>query len=305
VLLDDHGQDGANNLPPVAADAASHGDTTPSTGHRAATAPAAPTIAATASPTSDLAGAGITGSGPHSANSTVNTTRTARGPLSEPAQPAPYRVHRPPQPHSDRPHTGPFALATSAAPITSARSARRARPNTGNNTCVTPQPGHLDRRGRTRTTWAPTPRSTRATAQPHGASRCPHPGHPRSPAASRRSTDNRSASTASTAPSSATTALPALGQEITGRACAYPSSARCRRQPPDTTWPPQTSPHQHPQRRSTHHPSAPSQTPNTHPRGLPNGKISRNWQPAHSRDGLPIIQATFWQPDCRPCPDRA
>jgi Transposase DDE domain len=37
----------------------------------------------------------------------------------------------------------------------------------------------------------------------------------------------------------------------------------------------------------------------------PNGKVSRNWQPARSRDGLPIIRATFRQPDCRPCPDRA
>jgi transposase len=37
----------------------------------------------------------------------------------------------------------------------------------------------------------------------------------------------------------------------------------------------------------------------------PNDKTSRNWQPARSRDGLPIIRATFRQPDCRPCPDRA
>jgi transposase len=37
----------------------------------------------------------------------------------------------------------------------------------------------------------------------------------------------------------------------------------------------------------------------------PNHKTSRNWQPARSRDGLPIIRATFRQPDCRPCPDRA
>lgn len=36
----------------------------------------------------------------------------------------------------------------------------------------------------------------------------------------------------------------------------------------------------------------------------PNGKTSRNWQPASSRDGLPVIRATFRLPDCRPCPDR-
>jgi transposase len=37
----------------------------------------------------------------------------------------------------------------------------------------------------------------------------------------------------------------------------------------------------------------------------PRGKASRNWQPARSRDGLPVIRATFRQPDCRPCPDRS
>jgi hypothetical protein len=154
-------------------------------------------------------------------------------------------------------------LAASAAPITSARSARRARPNTGNNMCVTPHPEHLDRRGRTRTTRVPGPPSTRTTAQPQGASRYPHPGHPRSPAASRRSTEPGSASTVSTAPPSATTALPALGQQITGRACTYLSSARCRRQRPHTTQPRPASPHQHPQRRSSHHSSASSKTPNS------------------------------------------
>jgi hypothetical protein len=258
-----HGQDGANNLPPEAADAASHGDTAPSTGHRAATAPAAPTIAATASPTSDLAGAGITGSGPHSANSTVNTTRTASArSANRRSQPRTVSCGRPSQPAIARTPV-PLAFAASAAPITSARSARRARPNTGNNTCVTPHPAHLDRRGRTRTSCLPTPRSTRATAQPQGASRCRHPGHSRSPAASRRSTEPGSASTVSTAPPSATTALPALGQEITGRACAYPSSARCRPKRPDTTRPTPACPHQHSQRRSTHHSSASSETPNT------------------------------------------
>jgi hypothetical protein len=36
----------------------------------------------------------------------------------------------------------------------------------------------------------------------------------------------------------------------------------------------------------------------------PNGKTSRNWRETHSRQGLPIIQATFRAPDCTPCPDR-
>ena len=37
----------------------------------------------------------------------------------------------------------------------------------------------------------------------------------------------------------------------------------------------------------------------------PNGKTSRNWRQSTSRNGLPIIQATFRAPDCTPCPDRA
>ena len=77
MLIHNHGQDGASNLPPEAADAANHGDTAPSTGHLAATATAAPTIAATASANRDCAAAGTTGSGPQSTSSTVNATRTA------------------------------------------------------------------------------------------------------------------------------------------------------------------------------------------------------------------------------------
>lgn len=76
MLIHNQGQHGANNLPPVAAQAADHGDTVPSTGHRAATAAAAPTIAATASANNDPANAGTTGSGPQSTSSTVNATRT-------------------------------------------------------------------------------------------------------------------------------------------------------------------------------------------------------------------------------------
>jgi hypothetical protein len=37
----------------------------------------------------------------------------------------------------------------------------------------------------------------------------------------------------------------------------------------------------------------------------PNGKQSRYWREASSRDGLPIVQVTFRLPDCTPCPDRA
>jgi hypothetical protein len=138
------------------------------------------------------------------ANSTVNTTRTASArSANRRSQPRTVSTGRPSHAAIARTPV-PLAFAASAAPITSTRSARRARANTGSNTCVTPQPEHLDRRGRTRTTCVPGPRSTRATAQPQGASRCPHPGHPTSPAASRRSTEPASASTVSTAPPCAT-----------------------------------------------------------------------------------------------------
>ena len=77
MLIHNHGHDGDSNLPPEAADAANHGDTAPSTGHRALTATPAPTIAATASANPDPAAAGTTGSGPQSTSSTVNATHTA------------------------------------------------------------------------------------------------------------------------------------------------------------------------------------------------------------------------------------
>jgi hypothetical protein len=44
----------------------------------------------------------------------------------------------------------PAALAVRPAQITAAPSARRSRQLTGNSTCVTPQPWHRDRRGRSR-----------------------------------------------------------------------------------------------------------------------------------------------------------
>src|SRR5712691_1968210 len=96
VLLEGHGQDGASNLPPVTAEAATHGDPTPSTGHRAATAPAAPTSAATASATPDPAAAGTTGSGPTPTSSAVNATRTASArPANRRSQPRTVPSGRP------------------------------------------------------------------------------------------------------------------------------------------------------------------------------------------------------------------
>jgi hypothetical protein len=92
----------------------------------------------------------------------------------------------------------PAALATRAAPITTAASARRTRAPTGSSTCVHPHPAHRARRGRNRRRTTPPARSTRGRAYPHGPSRCPHPGHTSRPWASRRSTAAPSLPTVST-----------------------------------------------------------------------------------------------------------
>jgi hypothetical protein len=218
VLIDDHGQDGASNLPPLTAHAASHGDTAPRTGHRDATETAAPTIATTASANGDPDAAGTTGSGPVSTSSTVNTTRTASDrPAKRRSQPRTVSTGR----RSRAAITAngvPAALAANAAPITSARSARRHSATTGNNTCEMPHPEHIARRGRTATSAAPRPRRTRVVAHPHGDNRAPHSGQERSPTAKRRSTEAASTSTVSTAPPSATRPSRPLGQEHSGRA---------------------------------------------------------------------------------------
>lgn len=136
MLIVDQGQDGDNNRPPDAAQAANHGDTAPTNGHRAATATAAPTIAATASATARPVAAGATGSGPVSTNNTVNTTRTASARAANRRnQPRTVSTGRPRTAAIAR-HPTPAAFAASAAPITSTRSARRANATTGNSTCV-------------------------------------------------------------------------------------------------------------------------------------------------------------------------
>ena len=71
------GQPGAISSPPLAADAAVHTGTVPSSGQRCATATAAPAIADTAAATGPAAPAGITGSGLVRASSTVKNARTS------------------------------------------------------------------------------------------------------------------------------------------------------------------------------------------------------------------------------------
>lgn len=204
MLIVDQGQDGANNPPVVTALAANHGDTAPSIGHRAATATAAPTIAATASATGEPIAAGVTGSGHVSTSSTVNAARTtcARA-ANRRNQPRTVSTGRPSLSAIAR-HPTPAAFAANAAPITSTRSARRNSATTGSNTCVTSHRRQHARRGRTTATVPAGPRNIRGRAHPHGASRPAHPGHDTPPDASRRSTEPPSTSTVSTAPPCAT-----------------------------------------------------------------------------------------------------
>ena len=81
------GHPGASSSPLLAADAAVHTGTSPSSGHRAATAAAAPATADTAAATGPGELAGITGSGAVRASSTVKNTRTSS------ARPANRRSH--------------------------------------------------------------------------------------------------------------------------------------------------------------------------------------------------------------------
>lgn len=128
---------GAISLPPVTALAIHHGGTVPSTGHRDTIATRAPRIAATASANGDPDSAGTCGSGPVSTSNTVNTTRNrSASTVNRRNQPRTVSVCLP-KPAATKRKPAPVAFATRAAPITSARSARRDKAATGNNTCVT------------------------------------------------------------------------------------------------------------------------------------------------------------------------
>jgi len=125
-----------------------------------------------------------------------STTTPARSPnrASQPrtverANPSPPAIRRDPS---------PAAAATSAEPITSTPSCRRPNATSANNTCVTPQPPHRARRGRSHTSTPAPNRSFRIRAKPHRANRSPHPGHANRPAANAVSTPTGSFSTVST-----------------------------------------------------------------------------------------------------------
>jgi len=133
VLIDTGGHPGASNRPPDTDTTTSHGATAPSP-NRAPTAPAAAVMAVIASAQTDPAGSGITGSGSNAASQPVNTARTASArPANRRNQPRTVSTGRP-NAAAIRRYPLPPALATSAAPITTAASARRNNATTGNNT---------------------------------------------------------------------------------------------------------------------------------------------------------------------------
>ena len=111
------------------------------------------------------------------------------GTLGEAAQPAAHRLRRAtPNPRrSGGTRARLVAFAASADTITAAVSARRSNAVTGNNTCVTRQPVHRDRRGHS-STGPSGPRNCRGLARPQPVSTPPHAGQLNSPAASLRST---------------------------------------------------------------------------------------------------------------------
>jgi len=214
------GQPGANNRPPDTATAVSASDTVDSTNRRPmAAASAAIAVIASANPLP--AASGITGSASTARSHTVNTDRTAsaRSPNRR-SQPRTVSAGRASSAAIWRNPTRRTALATNAATITAAASARRSSAVKGNNTCVTPQPVHRDRRGHTRT-GPYGPRSCRGLARPQPANTPLHAGQLSSPAANLRSTRSTSASTVTTAPPSAQTALPQDSARDIGRAVAY------------------------------------------------------------------------------------
>ena len=144
------------------------------------------------------------------------------GTLGKPPQPAAHRLPGRPKSAAIRRNPKPHrALAANADTITAAVSARRSSALTGNNTCVTPQPVHRDRRGHN-CTGPSGPRTCRDLARPQPVSTELLSGHHNSPAASLRSTPSRSASTVTTAPPSANRRPSrSSGQRDNGRAVAY------------------------------------------------------------------------------------
>ncbi len=144
----------------MSAEACCHADTAPITPNRRRAAIAHAPITSTASANTDPAGSNAAARQSSSTSSPVHSARTASAfPAKARSQPRTVDAGRPSRAAIGR-CPCPRALARNAAPITSTASARRTRHETANSTCVTRQPKHRTRRGRSR----PTPRTVRGRA---------------------------------------------------------------------------------------------------------------------------------------------
>lgn len=215
------GQPGANSRPPLAAEATrqlltgptDHGPgRSPAAANRCRTAVTSNPTAANASPVADSAGPAGARSIPVASPARVKNTRTSSARAAK----------RRSQPRTVEPgastmtatrrHPAPDAtLAINAAMITSAEYILLSRHNTGSRTCVTPQPEHLARRGRTQQDPS-TVHTCRRRACPHPANRAEHPGQLSRPASN---------STSTTDPVPAT-----VNNVVPPRAAARPSHGR-------------------------------------------------------------------------------
>ena len=158
---------GASRSPALTELASSPGDTlTNRPAQRPAAAAAAAVTAATASPTADPAGISGGGSASSAHNHTVNSPRTAPAREANRASQSRTVDAGLPRPDAIGRNPSPAAFPASAAQITATPSARRSRQLTGSSTCVTPQPAHRDRRGRSRQPIPCSPRITRGRACP-------------------------------------------------------------------------------------------------------------------------------------------
>ena len=223
MLINSIAVPGTRSRPAVTAAATRHGDTVNTDlPHRATTAAAAATIAATASANSAPVGSGTRGAGSRSPSNAVNTDRN--GPAREsnrrnqPRTVVAGRASR----SAIRRWPQPRAAQTRASPITPTTSARRTRQLTGNKMCVAPQPEQRARRGRNRQPNRPSRRNTRGRPYPHGTRRPSHPGHANRADDNLRSTSAGSLPTVSTASPHATNGPPGGSPKTTGRANLQP-----------------------------------------------------------------------------------
>lgn len=225
----DLAQPGASSRPPDTADAIRHRDSPTTPGHLAPAPTAIASTDATASANRDPAAAAGTGSTPTPTSKTVKNTRTASArAANRRSHPRTVSPARPKRTAIGR-HPTPNALATSAAPITSTASALLASTDTDNSTCVTPQPEHRPRRGRSSTDPV-SPRTTRVLAQPHPANTPGHLGHPTRPAANAASTSTTESPTVTTSASKRPHGPPDNAGKQGGRAVSMNSSwSRWRR----------------------------------------------------------------------------